>query len=69
MSAFVLLTDEAGHVCGGRLAHGALSSEAWRLSAAPIVEIDPETIAWPDGERWSVTDHHAVESQTVDGAA
>jgi len=69
MSAFFLLTDPQGHVCGGGLASRRFSDEAWRLSAVPIVEIDPETIAWPDGERWSVTDHHAVESQAVDGAS
>lgn len=53
MSVFVFYVDAEGYVCGGACDTSARSNEAWRMSAVPIVPLDPADIAWPEGERWA----------------
>lgn len=53
MSDYTLHLDRDGYVCGGTCDTSQRSNEAWRMSAVPIVPLDPADIAWPDGERWA----------------
>ena len=53
MTAFSFRLDAHGYVCYGTCDTSARSNEAWRMSAVPIVPLDPADIAWPDGERWA----------------
>lgn len=60
MTAFSFRLDRDGYVCGGTCDTSARSNEAWRMSAVPIVPLDPADIAWPEGERWAhMTIEHA----------
>lgn len=65
MTAFTFRLDAQGYVCGGTCDTSQRSNEAWRMRDVPIVPLDPDAIAWPNGERW---EHLTVTQAPVETA-